>query len=73
MKHAYNSKNFTREYNSGSLPDTFQQRSIPIKAMEECRRTQHAWSFQIKPSEQKALQVVKAGVLKQTEYNQPST
>ena len=62
-------QNFSEEYNKGKLPTIFYEKSIPSEAMEQCRRTQHTWSFQMKRTEEQTLKIVKAGVQKQTEYN----
>ncbi len=60
---------FSEEYNKGKLPTIFYEDNIPLEAMEQCRRTQHTWAFQMKRTEEQTLKIVKAGVQKQTEYD----
>ena len=37
--------------------------------MDQCKRTQHKWSFRTNRTEEQSLEIVRAGVRKQTEYD----
>ena len=62
---------FCHEYNNGRLEMAFydSKHGLPNEALDECKRTKHAWNFHTSELEKKTLDVVKDGVRKQTEYN----
>lgn len=67
---------FVKAYNAGELPETYYLTPLPEAALEECGRTRHQWTFKTSREERDALDSVKRGVKKQTEYhvtNAPGT
>ena len=41
----------------------------PTEALEQCKRTRHAWAFKTNVMEQRSLELVRDGVRRQTEYD----
>lgn len=61
---------FCSKYNKGKLEEGFyNEKELPMEAMEQCKRTKHKWTFATTMAEQKSLDTIKAGVKKQTLYN----
>ena len=46
---------------------------LPTEAIEECKTTNHKWSFNTSETERRSLQYLQEGVRKQTEYDIPKT
>ena len=63
---------FAGKYNGGDLEEGYYEAKLPEQALEECKRTQHKWSFKTNATEQQSLDMVRAGVKKQTEWSIPS-
>ena len=71
---------FAKEYNEGRLEHPYyyskskshssSSDSFPKQVLDECKTTQHSWSFQTTATERKGLQVLQEGVRHQTEYSQ---
>jgi len=70
---------FAKEYNAGRLEHPYYSKSkshssssdsFPKQVLDECKTTQHSWSFQTTATERKGLQVLQEGVRHQTEYSQ---
>lgn len=59
---------FCRFYNAGSLEAGYYSEPLPTAALEECKTSSHKWKIQISDREDKNLQLLQEGVLKQTEY-----
>ena len=62
---------FVQQYNAGQLEQAYyddNDRDSFAKALEECKTTQHAWSFQTTEQEKSSLVVLQEGVRKQTEF-----
>jgi hypothetical protein len=68
--HAYFDK-FTKSYNAGELEKAYYNPSglLPQDALDQCSRTKHNWKFRTNRLEEQSLEMVRAGVKKQTEYN----
>ena len=64
-------RDFVRQYNKGELAEGYYVEKLPAKVLEECKTTQHAWSFRISETEGRGLRSIEAGVRKQTEYKDP--
>lgn len=62
---------FTKSYNSGKLEKAYYNPSglLPQDALDQCQRTKHKWKFNTNRLEEQSLEFVRAGVKKQTEYN----
>mmetsp|Transcript_33978 Transcript_33978/g.74523 ORF Transcript_33978/g.74523 Transcript_33978/m.74523 type:complete len:459 (-) Transcript_33978:51-1427(-) len=62
---------FAKNFNEGKLEAGYYNNSnkIPPQAMEQCKRTQHKWAFKTNATEQQSLEMVRAGVRKQTEWS----
>ena len=60
---------FVDRYNSGKLEEAYYQSQLPDEALNQCMRTKHQWKFRTNDIEEEKLNMVKAGVRKQTEYN----
>lgn len=61
---------FCSKYNQGKLEEGFyDEKELPQEAMEQCKRTKHKWAFATTVAEEKSLDMIKAGVKKQTLYN----
>jgi hypothetical protein len=62
---------FTKLYNAGELEMAYfnSSGSLPQDALDQCSRTKHKWKFRTNRLEEQSLEVVRAGVKKQTEYN----
>jgi hypothetical protein len=61
---------FCSKYNQGKLEEGFyDDKELPQEAMEQCKRTKHKWAFATTVAEEKSLDMIKAGVKKQTLYN----
>eukprot|EP00557_Chaetoceros_sp_GSL56_P008224 CAMPEP_0176499266 /NCGR_PEP_ID=MMETSP0200_2-20121128/12829_1 /TAXON_ID=947934 /ORGANISM="Chaetoceros sp., Strain GSL56" /LENGTH=370 /DNA_ID=CAMNT_0017897661 /DNA_START=91 /DNA_END=1203 /DNA_ORIENTATION=- len=61
---------FCSKYNQGKLEEGFyDEKELPEEATEQCKRTLHKWKFTTTVMEQKSLDVIKAGVKKQTLYS----
>ncbi|GKZ01299.1 hypothetical protein MPSEU_001080900 [Mayamaea pseudoterrestris] len=61
---------FVDEYNSGRLPATFYQETIPAAILEECKTTRHKWKFQISDAEDKNLRTMSNGIKSQTDHKE---
>ncbi|KAL3768628.1 hypothetical protein ACHAW5_004323 [Stephanodiscus triporus] len=62
---------FTKSYNAGELEEAYYNPSglLPQEALDQCSRTKHNWKFRTNRLEEQSLAMVRAGVKKQTEYN----
>ena len=60
---------FVQRYNAGQLPTIFYDSTLPPEILEDCKRTKHQWTFKTTKGESATLDIIKAGVRKQTEYN----
>jgi hypothetical protein len=60
---------FVDKYNSGKLEEAYYNTQLPEEAMDQCSRTKHQWKFKTNEIEEEKLNLVKAGVRKQTEYD----
>lgn len=60
---------FVEKYNSGKLEEAYYQSQLPDEALHQCSRTKHQWKFRTNDIEEEKLNMVKAGVRKQTEYD----
>jgi len=60
---------FCDKYNQGELEKSFYDAELPEEAMEQCKRTKHAWKFKTSVAEEKSLNVIKSGVKLQTQYD----
>ena len=60
---------FVDKYNSGALEETYYQPQLPQEVLDQCSRTKHQWKFKTNEMEDEKLNLVKAGVKKQTEYD----
>ena len=63
---------FADKYNDGDLEEGYYEAKLPEDALDQCKRTQHKWSFKTNATEQQSLDMVRAGVKKQTEWSIPS-
>ena len=63
---------FADKYNNGELEEGYYEAKLPEEATEQCKRTQHKWSFKTNATEQQSLEMVRAGVKKQTEWSVPA-
>ncbi len=61
-------KKFCSKYNKGELETGYYEKKLSEEALEQCKRTQHAWKFKISVAENKSLDLIKSGVKKQTAY-----
>jgi len=61
---------FCKTYNEGKLEEAYYSdiSQLPKEALEQCKRTRHAWNFKTTTTEEKSLDMIKAGVQKQTQY-----
>lgn len=59
---------FCIKYNKGALEEGFYAKELPEEAMDQCKRTKHAWNFKTSVAETKSLDLIKSGVKKQTRY-----
>ncbi len=60
---------FTKLYNSGMLEEAYYSNNLPQEAVDQCSRTKHKWTFRTNTLEEQSLELVRAGVRKQTEYS----
>jgi hypothetical protein len=61
---------FVTKYNSGKLQEGYYEKTLPEEALDQCRsKTRTLWKFRVNGVEEEKLNLVKAGVKKQTEYN----
>ena len=61
---------FINVYNAGNkLEQAYYNETLPQEAIDQCSRTQHQWKFRTNKLEQQSLEMVRAGVKKQTEYS----
>lgn len=60
-------KRFVKRYNAGELEAAYYD-GLPAEAVEECKTTNHKWTFNTSETERKSLQFLQEGVRKQTEY-----
>ncbi|KAL3764316.1 hypothetical protein ACHAWU_004128 [Discostella pseudostelligera] len=63
---------FTKLYNSGMLEEAYYT-TLPQEAIDQCSRTKHKWKFRTNQLEEQSLELVRAGVKKQTEYSSATT
>lgn len=63
---------FVKAYNTGHLEKAYYDPSglFPQAALDQCSRTKHQWNFRTNTVEKQSLSIVRAGVKKQTEYNE---
>ena len=61
-------KRFCKHYNAGELEMAYYE-GLPTEAIEECKTTNHKWSFNTSETERRSLQYLQEGVRKQTEYD----
>ena len=62
-------REFVRAYNDGKLEGAYYGKSLPDEALDQCKRTQHQWTFRTNKTEERSLDIVRAGVKKQTDYD----
>ena len=62
-------REFVRSYNDGKLEKAYYDKSLPDEALDQCKRTQHKWTFRTNKTEERNLDIVRAGVKKQTDYD----
>mmetsp|Transcript_6881 Transcript_6881/g.8836 ORF Transcript_6881/g.8836 Transcript_6881/m.8836 type:complete len:191 (-) Transcript_6881:242-814(-) len=63
-------ESFCKEYNMGGiLSESYYRMNLPQDALDQCKRTKHAWKFRTNSVEEKSLALVKEGVKKQTDYS----
>ena len=62
---------FCSEYNKGELEQGFYAKDgqLSEQALEQCKRTKHAWNFKTSAAEEKNLDLIRSGVKKQTAYD----
>lgn len=61
---------FCALYNSGKLESAYYPNfELPQEALDQCKRTRHAWNFKTTQNEIKSLNFIKSGVKQQTEYD----
>eukprot|EP00978_Attheya_sp_CCMP212_P015884 scaffold41063_cov52-Attheya_sp.AAC.1 len=61
---------FVRQYNEGSIEEGYYDpKGPPAPALEQCKRTRHAWGFKTNEMDKKHLELLREGVRKQTEYS----
>jgi len=62
---------FCQNYNQGHLEEAYYTDvdKLHIQALQQCKRTRHAWNFKTTNTEQRSLKIIKAGVQKQTDYD----
>ena len=63
---------FTDNYNAGGkLEKVYYDPKgvLPQEALDQCHRTKHQWKFRTNRVEEQSLEMVRAGVKKQTEYD----
>jgi hypothetical protein len=63
---------FTKLYNTGTIEEAYYAESLPQEAVDQCSRTKHKWTFRTNKLEEQSLEMVRAGVKKQTEYHSSS-
>jgi len=63
---------FPKLYNSGMLEEAYYT-TLPQEAIDQCSRTKHKWKFRTNQLEEQSLELVRAGVKKQTEYSSATT
>jgi hypothetical protein len=62
-------KKFCSKYNKGELEQGFYAKELSEDALEQCKRTKHAWNFNTSAAENKSLDLIRSGVKKQTAYD----
>ncbi|KAL3823010.1 hypothetical protein ACHAXA_008150 [Cyclostephanos tholiformis] len=63
---------FVISYNAGEVEEAYytpRGSLLPQDALDQCSRTKHVWKFRTNRLEEQSLEMVSAGVKKQTEYN----
>ena len=63
---------FAKSYNAGDLERDYYNppgSMLPQDALDQCSRTKHKWKFRTNRLEEQSLEVVRAGMKKQTEYD----
>ena len=63
---------FCQLYNMGELEEVYYHADLPDDLMRQVKRTNHSWKFKTSETERKALDYVKSGVKRHTEWNQGS-
>ena len=61
---------FVTFYNNGNLDLDYYSSSLPQEALGQCLRTKYQWKFRTNKLEEQSLEMVRAGVKKQTEYSE---
>ena len=61
---------FVTFYNNGNLELDYYSSSLPQEALGQCLRTKYQWKFRTNKLEEQSLEMVRAGVKKQTEYSE---
>jgi hypothetical protein len=59
---------FVTSYNNGNLELDYYSSSLPQEALDQCSRTKYNWKFRTNKLEEQSLEMVRAGVKKQTEW-----
>lgn len=62
-------KTFCSKYNKGDLEQGYYAEQLDEDALQQCKRTKHAWNFQTSTAENKSLDLIRSGVKKQTSYD----
>lgn len=63
-------EDFCSLYNAGNLESSYYPNfDLPQEALDQCKRTRHAWKFKTTDNEMKSLSFIKSGVKQQTEYD----
>lgn len=66
--HAF--EEFCALYNTGKLERAYYPNfELPQEALDQCKRTRHAWNFKTTQNEMNSLNLIKSGVKQQTEYD----
>ena len=63
---------FAKSYNAGDLERDYYNppgSMLPQDALDQCSRTKHKWKFRTNRLEEQSLEMVRAGVKRQTEYD----
>eukprot|EP00934_Nitzschia_sp_Nitz4_P007568 Nitzschia sp. Nitz4//scaffold305_size22082//12855//13673//NITZ4_008583-RA/size22082-augustus-gene-0.23-mRNA-1//-1//CDS//3329547092//7558//frame0 len=66
---AYNTGQLERPYYASASASQEGWPTFPPAVLEECKTTQHRWTFRTTETEEKGLQALQAGVRRLTEYN----
>ncbi|KAG7350628.1 hypothetical protein IV203_009988 [Nitzschia inconspicua] len=64
---------FAKRYNQGDLEEPYYSRKFPAQVLEETKTSKHSWSFNTSEKERQSLELLQAGVRRQTEYDNNNT